>query len=79
MQHRKRNGLNFKVPLTVNCQSDGFPGLRVQVGVLSHTGVATSVQTENLCDDELRSRVHFRVIVEPDVLTGWIGLDSACQ
>lgn len=68
-----------EVTLTVDSQADGVIGAGVEVGVLCQTGVVASIHTEDLGDGELLPGVDLRVVVEPDVLTGWIGLGLTQQ
>lgn len=63
-----------EITLTVDSQADGFFGAGVEVGVLCQAGVVASVHAEDLGDDELRPGVDLGVVVEPDVLTGRVGL-----
>lgn len=65
--------------LTVDGQADGFLGAGVEVCVLRQAGVVTRVHAEDLGDGELRPGVDLGVVVEPDVLTGRVGLGLAQQ
>ena len=67
-------GQSSEITLTVDSQADGFFGAGVEVGVLGQAGVVAGVHAENLGDGELRPGVDLGVVVEPDVLTGRVGL-----
>lgn len=60
--------------LTVNSQADGLFGAGVEVCILRQAGVVASVHAEDLCDGELWPSVDLGVVVEPHILTGWVGL-----
>lgn len=62
------------ITLTVDYKADSFPGAGIQVGVLCQAGVVASVDTEDLSNGVLWPGVHLGVVVEPNVLAGWIGL-----
>lgn len=68
-----------KFRLTVDSQADCFLGSCVEVGVLRQAGVVTRVHAEDLGDGELRPGVHLRVVVQPHVLAGRVGLSLALQ
>lgn len=60
--------------LTVDGQADGFFGAGVQLDVLCQAGVVARVLAQNLAYDEMWPGVDLGVVVEPDILTGRIGL-----
>lgn len=70
MIHAQRS----EVKLTVDSQADGFFGAGFEVAVLCQASVHSSVHAEDPGDGVLRPAVHLGVVVEPDVLTGWVGL-----
>ncbi len=63
-----------EVTLTVDSQADGFFGAGVEVGVLCQAGIVACVHAEDLGDGVLWPAVDLGVVVEPDVLTGRVGL-----
>lgn len=63
-----------EITLTVDRQADGFFRARVEVGVVCQAGVVPGVHAEDPGDGVLRSGVNLRVVVEPDVRTGRVGL-----
>lgn len=70
---RKDEGLRSKVTLTVDRQTDGSAGARVQVRVSCQAGVVSSLVAEDPFDGELRPVVDLGVVAEPDEPTDWIG------
>lgn len=67
------------ISLTVDSQADGFFGAGVEVGVLCQAGVVSGVHAKDLCDGELRPGVDLGVVVEPHILTGWVGMGLTQQ
>lgn len=67
------------VTLTVDGQADGFFGAGVEVGVLCKACIVSCVHAKDLGDGELWAGVHLGVVVEPHILTGWIGLGLTQQ
>lgn len=67
------------ITLTVDSQADGFFGAGVEVGILCQACVVSSVHTKDLGDGELWSGVDLGVVVEPHILTGWIGMGLTQQ
>lgn len=64
--------MRSKVTLTVDRQTDGSAGARVQIRVSCQAGVFSSLVAEDLFDGELWPAVDLGVVAEPQVLTGWI-------
>lgn len=68
-----------EITLTVDSQADGLFRAGVEVGVLCRAGIVARVHAEDFGDGELRPGVDLGVIVEPDILTGWVGLGLTQQ
>jgi len=74
MARSEVRGPRSEVTLTVDSQADGFFGAGVEVRVLRQAGVFAGVHAEDLGDGQLGPGVDLGVVVEPDVLTGRVGL-----
>lgn len=62
------------ITLTVDSQADGFFGAGVEVCILCQAGIVASVNAKDLGDGELWPRIDLGVVVEPNILTGRVGL-----
>lgn len=67
----------LQITLTVDCKADGLSGAGVEVRVLCQAGVVAGVHAEDLGDGVLWAHVDLGVVVEPDILAGWVGLSLA--